>query len=121
MNPIGLSREELARYAPLDAEVAKFVAEHAAELIEEADEEHAAELIEEADEEFYDPAGCYDNGFDEGETAGRKSTLVQLAETYAEQLLEWIGKVPNLALAGGDDPNELQTLLGALHAEFEDE
>lgn len=106
MNANGLTREELAHYAPIDAEVAAYVAEHARELLEET-------------EDFYDPAGCYDDGFSEGEDAGRKCTLEHLAETYGEDLLEWIDKVPNIALAGGADPNELQTLLSALHAEFE--
>ena len=106
MNPSSLTREELGHYAPIDAEVAAYVAAHAPELFEEA-------------EDHYDPAGCYDEGFSEGETAGWKSTLENLAETYGEQLLEWIEKVPNIALAGGADPNELQTLLSAIHAELE--
>lgn len=104
MNPNGLTREELAHYAPIDAEVAAYVAAHATDLLEEIDDE-------------YDPAGCYDDGYSEG----RGAKLRKLAELYGEQLLEWIGRVPDLALAGDGNLDELETLLGALHAEFEDD
>lgn len=53
MKPNGLTREELGHYAPIDAEVAAYVVEHAPELFEQA-------------EDFYDPAGCYDDGYSEG-------------------------------------------------------
>ncbi len=104
MNPAGMTREELARYAPLNDAVAAYVVAHAPELLEDA-------------EDFYDPAGCYDDGHSEG----RGSTLRKLAETFGEQIQEWIAKLPDMALAGDGDLAELETLLGAIHAEFEDD
>ncbi len=104
MNPNGLTREELAHYAPIDAEVGAFVVANAPDLFKEA-------------EDFYDPAGCYDDGYSEG----RGAKLRKLSDTYGEQLMEWIDKMPDLALAGDGNLAELETLLGALHAEFLDD
>ena len=74
MNPTALTREELGHYAPIDAEVAAFVAEHAPRLFEEA-------------EDFYDPAGCYDEGHDEGSQHRRKILKEQFGERLAEALV----------------------------------
>ncbi len=104
MNPSALTREELGHYAPIDAEVAAYLVEHAPRLFEEA-------------EDVYDPAGCYDDGYEEG--GGAK--LRKLAELYNEQLREWLDKVPDMSLAGDGNLEELETLLGAIEAEFADD
>ena len=104
MKPEGLTREELAHYAPIDAEVGAFVVAHAPELLKEA-------------EDFYDPAGCYDDGYSEG----RAAKLRKLSELYDEQLREWLDKIPDMSLTGDGNLDELETLLGALQAEFDDD
>ena len=104
MNPTALTRTELGHYAPIDAEVAAYVVEHAPRLFEEA-------------EDFYDPAGCYDEGYSEG----RGAKLRKLGDLYREQLREWLEKIPDMSLAGDGDLDELETLLGALEAEFADD
>lgn len=104
MNPRGLSHEELAHYAPIDAEVGAYVAEHAQEFFDDT-------------QNFYDPAGCYDDGYSEG----RGAKLRKLSELYDEQLREWLDKIPDMSLAGDGNLDELETLLGALQAEFDDD
>lgn len=104
MNPSSLTREELGHYAPIDSEVAAYVAAHAPELFEQA-------------EDFYDPAGCYDDGYSEG----RGAKLRKLGELYGEQLREWLDKIPDMSLAGDGNLDELETLLGAIEAEFADD
>ncbi len=69
MNPKGLTAEELAHYAPIDAEVAAYVAEHAQEFFDDT-------------ENFYDPAGCYDDGHDEGSNA----QLKELRDKFLERI-----------------------------------
>lgn len=71
MNPTALTREELGHYAPIDAEVAAFVVEHAPRLFEEA-------------EDFYDPAGCYDDGHNEGSNAQLKEFRDKFLERVQE-------------------------------------
>ncbi len=71
MNPTGLTREELGHYAPIDAEVAAYVTEHAAELFERA-------------EDFYDPSGCYDDGHNEGSNAQLKEIRDKFLEPAQE-------------------------------------
>ena len=69
MKPQGLTREELAHYAPIDAEVGAYVAEHAQDFFDEV-------------EDYYDPAGCYDEGHNEGSNA----QLKELRDKFLERI-----------------------------------
>ena len=76
MKPEGLTLEELAHYAPIDAEVGAYVAEHAQEFFDDT-------------ENLYDPAGCYDDGWSAGSIDKRE----KLSEIFRERLVEARKKV----------------------------
>ena len=103
----GLPLNELASLSITDQGARGFIADNAERLLVDSINDAA----------FDDAEGCYDDGYSEG----RGQKLRKLAGTYSEQLLEWIDKVPDLALAGDGNLAELETLLAALHAEFEDD
>lgn len=105
MNYQALTLEELGRLAITDAGARAYVADHAEEIIN-----HATDCAQDLD--FYD---------DELQAEGANQLREKLKDLYAEQLLEWIGQVDKMALAGDGDLQELETLLGAIHAEFEEE
>ena len=71
MKPDGLTRAELAHYAPIDAEVAAYLAKHAQDFFDDV-------------EEFYDPAGCYDDGHNEGSNAQLKEFRKKFLERAQE-------------------------------------
>ena len=80
--------------------------------------DNAEEIIQRATDYGPDPDDFYD---DELAADGANEFREKLQDLYAEQLLEWIGQVKNMALAGDGDLQELETLLGAIHAELEGE
>lgn len=71
MKPNGLTRKELAHYAPIDAEVGAYLAEHAQDFFDDV-------------EDYYDPAGCYDDGHSEGSNA----QLKEIREKFLERAQE---------------------------------
>ncbi len=105
MNYQALTLEELGRLAITDAGARAYVADH------------AEEIINQATDFAQDPDFCDD----ELQAEGANQLRDKLKDLYSEQLLEWIGQVDNMALAGDGNLDELETLLGAIHAEFEDE
>ena len=108
MNYTGLTLNELANMASTDLDARAFIADNAERLLTEATD---------AADDDYDPAGCYDDGYSEG----RGAKLRKLAELYGEQLRAWLDKIPDMSLAGDGDLDELETLLGAIEAEFADD
>lgn len=98
MNYETLTYDELARMASTDTGAQKFILTNAQRIVEDCDDR--AESL--ADECGYDPAGCYDNGWQQA----RKD----LADKYAEDLLIFI---ENPAVS-----DELQILLSAIRADF---
>lgn len=107
MNYHSLSLDELGRMATTDAGARQYFLDNAQEIIEEC--EHRADYY---DEDYYD---------DEFVEKGKDERNKELAELYGEQLLEWLLKVPDMAIAGDDDLQELETLLAAIHADIKDE
>lgn len=71
MKPSGLTRAELAHYAPIDADIAAYLAEHAQDFFDDV-------------EDYYDPAGCYDDGHNEGSNA----QLKEIREKFLERAQE---------------------------------
>lgn len=106
MNYNALSLDELGRMASTDQGARQFFLDNAQQIIEQCE----------------DCADYYEDDFyaDEYVEEGRGKRDNELADKYGEQLLEWIGNMPNMALAGDGDLDELETLLGALHAEITD-
>lgn len=104
MNYSSLSLEELRSFATTDDGARQYLAENIDQIIED----------NVADFDGYDPAGCYDDGWN----TGKKEILDELRGKYHEQLAEWVLLVPDMAIAGDHDMRELETLLGALHAEL---
>lgn len=97
MNYEALTYDELARMASTDLGAQQFILANAQRIIQDCDER--AECAAEID---YDPAGCYDNGWQQA----RKD----LADKYAADLLTFI---ENPVIDG-----ELEILLSAIRADI---
>lgn len=93
-----LTYDELARMASTDPGAQRFIFANAQRIIEDCDDR--AEYL--AKEGEYDPAGCYDNGW--------QQALKDLADKYAEDLLTFI---ENPVIDG-----ELEILLSAIRADM---
>ncbi len=103
-----LSLDELARMASTDQGARQYFLNNAQEIIEECNDRYDYTY----EDDWYGDQ-CHEQG--------KGDRNKELAKKYAEQLLEWMLKVPDMVLAGDGDLDELETLLGALHAEIKDE